>query len=113
MMPSIVKGIKTGKLTGKAVISCPRKVCKVCGTLFDKALLPAKEKVEIKPDFCPTCKPLLDAGYVALVCGDKYALVKCSFLSDWGGTIRQIGPKVMMNVEKQFGASKRRINGDN
>ena len=115
MMPSFIKGIAQKTAVGKgrpALISRPRKVCKVCGLLYDHAMLSPTAELEIKSDLCKTCGPLLKVGYVALVCGEKYALVKCQkYLESWSGTIKQVSPNVMESVEKEFGEIKLKNNG--
>ena len=114
MMPSFIKGLQKGKIGGKgrpALARRPRKVCPVCGLLHDHAMLSPYAELEIKSETCATCGPMLKEGYAALVCGEKYALVKCHALADWAGTIKQVSPHVMEKVEKEFGLSKRRING--
>lgn len=115
MMPSFIKGLKKKAVFGKgrpAAVSRPRKVCKVCGLLHDHAMLSPTAELEIKSDLCETCGPMLKDGYAALVCGEKYAIIKCDALKDWAGTIKQVSPNVMDAVEKNISESKTRINGN-
>lgn len=114
MLPSYIKGLEKKKIGGKgipAVIRRPRKCCKVCCRMFDHTWASPSAEMEVKPCLCRTCGPALRHGYVALVCGDKYALIKSPRFKDDAGEIIQISPYVMEAVEKEFG-SKLKINGN-
>lgn len=114
MLPSYIKGLAKKKIGGKgipAVIRRPRKCCKVCCRTFDHVWAAPTAELELKPGLCKTCRPLLKDGYVALVCGDKYAIIKSPHLKDAGGEIIRISPHVMESVEKEFGLAKLKING--
>lgn len=115
MMPSFIKGLRKKKIIGRGIpaqIKRPRKCCKVCGLLFDHVMMSPSAELEIKGALCETCEPLLNDGYAALVCGEKFAIIKSPGLSSWAGEIKQVSPHVMEAVEKEFGQpAKVRING--
>lgn len=114
MLPSFIKGLAKKKILGKGIqaqVRRPRKCCKVCGLLFDYTFLSPSAELEIKPDLCKTCGPMLKEGYTALVCGEKYAIVKSPAFESWAGEIIRISPHVMEAVEKQAGIAKLKING--
>lgn len=115
-MPSFIKGLKKGKIGGKgipALTNRPRKVCPICGLLFDHAFLKPTDDVKINAAACNSCQEALDAGQIAFVCGDEYAFAKSDKLSDMQGTIVRISPHVFEEIKKQFGEVKRKSNGDN
>jgi hypothetical protein len=116
MLPSMIKGLAKKKIVGKGVpcqIKRPRKVCTVCGLLYDHTMAKPTDDLEIKPAPCHSCQEALDAGQIALVCGDEYAFATDPKLADWKGTIVRISPYVMEAVKKEFAAGtvKRKFNG--
>jgi len=114
MMPSFIKGMAKKKVLGKGIVSAvrrPRKVCPVCGLLFDHAMIKPTEDVKIETQPCKTCDTALKDGYCALVCGDKYALLKSAELEDWAGKIKQVSPHVIESLEKQYAVTTLKING--
>lgn len=77
-----------------------RKLCKICCGRWDFVF--TREDVQMTAGICPTCEPLLKEGYVALICGEKYAFVKSPRLADMGGTIVPITEANMEKIEKEY-----------
>lgn len=114
MIPSFMRSMKKQKIVGRGTpvrISRPRKVCKVCGLLYDHAMLPPSDDIEIKPEFCATCGPLMEQGHTALVCGDKYAIVYFQGTTQFMGSIVFVKESTMEAIEKEFGVSRKKSNG--
>ena len=113
-MPSFIKGLVNKKIIGKGKplqVLKPRQCCKVCGLLFDKALMPADQEQTIVQSLCETCGPLLKAGYIAFVYGSDYAIVKTDKFPEWNGKIVHTHETEMQGIKKLFGELKHRVNG--
>jgi len=105
IMPSMIEGLKEKRITGrgKPVESAkPRQLCRVCAKLFDYAT--SLGETEMKSGTCETCAAELKAGYVALVCGNKFAFVKGKTIADLAGEVVTLPPEKMLLIEKQFQA---------
>lgn len=108
MLHSFVEGLEKKRSIGKGspVLAKPRKICKVCGLMFDKVF--TKEDVPMESVTCDKCEHMFKDGCVAVVCGDKYAFVKSERLSggDGGeslvGQIIHLQPHNMAKIEKEF-----------
>lgn len=109
MLPSFIKGLRKKRVVGKgrpASVIRPRKVCKVCGLLFDKVSMPADAEVSIVPALCQLCEPMLEGGYTALVCGEDYAIIKSERLKDWAGQIIHVSAHVMDALKNERNGAK-------
>jgi len=114
MLPSFIKGMAKKRTIGRGAPTLtrrPKKVCKVCGLLWDYKLLKVSEETNIESVNCEVCQKQLDDGCAALVCGEKYAFIKSNSLQDWAGTIQRVSPNVMDAIEKELGAAKLKANG--
>lgn len=116
MLPSFIRGMVRKKLIGKgkAIQTLkPRQCCRVCGLLFDKALMPANEEQPIARSLCKTCGPLLKQGCIAFVHGNEYSIVKSAKFHEWHGKIVHVHEREMEAIKKEFGELKYRTNGAN
>jgi len=113
-LPSLKKGIKEGKLFGKGKVSKPRKMCKVCGTLWDHVRVTAETEVKVRGEFCASCDVKLKAGMIALVYSDRYAFVRSKGnLDDFKGTLLHVSEHVMDTLEKHLNEQKNKDGSDN
>lgn len=109
-LPSLKKGIKNGAILGKGKVSKPRKMCKVCGKLWDHIRVTAGTEVKVVGDFCGRCDGSLKDGMIALVHADKYAFVRSNgLLDDFKGTILHVSAHVMDNVERHINGEKNKV----
>lgn len=111
IMPSFIAGMAKKKTVGKGItpmLRRPKKVCPVCGLLYEHKFMKASDETDIKTQNCQPCQKQLDDGCVALVCGDKFAFVKTQALEDFAGQIKQISPYVMAAVEKHYGSQDKK-----
>lgn len=109
MLPSFIKGLRKKRVVGRgrpASVIRPRKVCKVCGLLFDKVSMSSADEVSIVPALCENCEPMLAEGYTALVCGEDYAIIKSERLKDWAGQIIHISANVMEKLKHERNGSE-------
>lgn len=112
-LPSLKKGIKDGSLTGKGKVSKPRKMCKVCGKLWDFMRVPTGSNTLVAGDFCAKCDSMLKEGLLALVYADKFAfIVPPPELEDLRGTIVHVSLEVFRDIERKFKAQEQK-NGIN
>jgi hypothetical protein len=115
MLPSFIEGMAKKRAVGRGVpaqVRRPKKVCKVCGLLFDHVMMKLTDETNIESSLCNPCQKQLDEGWTALVCAEKYAIVRAKALSDWAGQIKRVSPNVMEALEKQFGVqTKAKSNG--
>lgn len=104
MLPSFVKGLEEKRSIGRGtpVHLKPRKMCKVCGRMWDK--VSTKEDVLLEGAVCETCAAMFKDGCVALVCGDQFAFAKSESLKDLAGEIITIQPHNFEKIQKQFEA---------
>lgn len=101
-LPKLAHDLTHKKIGGKGrpVIPQARKTCTVCCKLYD--FVTTKEDVLLQPVPCETCQKELDAGYVAMVGGDKYAFVKSKRLADLAGRVVHVPPHVMEKINDAF-----------
>lgn len=85
----------------------PHKVCDVCGAMFDMRLVSGEAFVE--RGFCPACKPLLEAGEVAVVCHEIRRFV---FLKAGGGFLPEMAGKLFKVGQAEFLAIEERLKPD-
>lgn len=105
MMGSFIKGMHEQRLEGKGRLVArgtlkPRKVCPVCGALFDKITTTAE--ISLTPENCKDCAAMLKDGYTAIVCGKKSAFIKSEKLADKAGQIMMIGEEVFAQCQERF-----------
>jgi hypothetical protein len=106
-LPSLKKGLKDGTLRGKGkpgMIRRPRKLCRVCGQLWDYINMPAGSNSKVTGELCVVCEPKLKSGMIAITYSDKFAFVESSSgdLADFKGTILHVSEPVWAEIEKQF-----------
>jgi|ERR1043166_194533 hypothetical protein len=103
MMPSFIAGMEQKRARGKGVKVVARKarrICSICARLFDYA--ETTEEITMGTGHCELCAAKLKEGYAALVCADRFAFVKSERLKDLAGTVEQVSPEVMAEVEKHY-----------
>jgi hypothetical protein len=81
-------------------VTKPRKICKICLALFDRAATTPDAVPE--PGVCKKHQKMLDEGYTAFVSGDRFAIGRSKRLADMAGQIVQVdGPT--MDCLKEYG----------
>lgn len=115
MLPSLAQGLHEQKIGGKGRLVArgtlkPRKLCPVCGKLYDKITTTAE--ISLTPVNCEDCADMLKQGYTALVCGKKSCFVKCKALADKAGEVLLIGEEVFSQVQEKFDAQVRERKDD-
>lgn len=115
MLPSLAKGMGQHQIGGKGHLVArgtlkPRKLCPVCGKLYDKITTTAE--ISLSPVNCKDCAEMLKQGYTALVCGKKSCFVKCEALADKAGEVLVIGEEVFSQVQEKFDAQVRERKDD-
>lgn len=116
MLPSFTMAMKGKKITGKGAplkILRPRKVCPVCGDLYDKVMLPPNADLALEPKNCERCQGLLDEKWTAFTCGENYAFARSPGLVSMAGQMVQISPSVFEQLAKEFDVhTKQKPTGD-
>jgi len=116
LLPNLKKGLKDGSLRGRGkpgLVTKPRKMCKVCGKLWDHIRVQSGTQTTVQGDFCAECEPKLKAGMIAVVWQDKYAFVESGGkLEDFKGTILHVSEEVWKELEKQFNEKAKSNDGN-
>lgn len=105
-LPSLKKGLRDGTLRGKGkpgMVRKPRKMCKVCGLLWDYISMRADAQSKVMGEFCLECDARLKEGMIALTWADKYAFVTSSAaLNDYRGSIVHVSDHVWKAIEVNY-----------
>lgn len=108
MLPAVAEGLVQGKLSGKGKkipIRRPNKTCPICCTMFDFVMVPDAEQWNLPTaQHCEKCAGMIGDGYVALVCGDRYAFVKSKMLEQLEERVVTMEPEQMNQISKAFDA---------
>ena len=112
MMPSFIQHQEQKRKTRAGTVRRtmrPRKLCSICARLFD--YVETTEEISMGAGHCELCAAKLKEGYTALVCADRFAFVKSDRLKDLAGTVEQVSPEVMAEVEKHYVSEWRQADG--
>jgi len=100
---------QSGGVVGRGKVMRPRKVCNVCGKLWDTVFLASTEETTISTALCDACEPKLKEGLTAFICGTRYAFVNCpEALADMRGQVVSVKPHVMEQLEAEFEKHKQK-----
>lgn len=80
----------------------PRQCCRVCGKLFDYAVI--KVDTPVSGTICSGCKQLLAQGFVAVVSMKGYAFVRHPDLKDMAGQIVPMSDENLQQIQAKFDA---------
>lgn len=106
LLPSFKKGIKDGTLRGKGkpgMVSRPRKMCRVCGKLWDNVMVRAGSNHPVMADLCADCDARLKAGDIAITWRDKYMFAASKgALEDFRGSVLHVSDETWQALEFEY-----------
>lgn len=119
-LPSVVAGMEQkriggrGKPIGVTHVKKPKKCCRVCAAFFGHVVVPQTEDIMMEIALCDRCISMLNEGYIAFTCDDRFAFAKSKGkLAKDAGKVLRLPRHLMDRMEETFGIqSSKKENAD-